>query len=243
MLWLHQAGIPQGGIISPAIANWALDGLQRQLTIVFGPPRWIGGKQVIPKINFVRCADDFKVTGPSKEVLENEVRPVIGSFLRERGLLLSPERTRVTHISEGFDFLGQNVRKYSGKLLIKPSKKNVQAFLTKIRSIINENRTAKQQNLIGLLNPVIKGWADYHRHAVSKRVFARVDSEIWRVLWQWCCRRHSNKGRHWVKHRYFRCIGTRDWIFAAETGERWPDGKPVVTTLRYAAAVPILSFP
>ena len=234
-----EAGTPQGGIISPAIANWTLDGLQRQLAIACGQPRWIGGKQVSSKINFVRYADDFIVTGPSKEVLENEVRPVIERFLRERGLLLSPEKTQITHISEGFDFLGQNVRKYKGKLLIKPSKKNVQAFLTKIRSIISENRTAKQQNLIGLLNPVIKGWADYHRHAVSKRVFARVDSEIWRVLWQWCCRRHPNKGRHWIKHRYFRCVGTRNWTFAAETGARWPDGKPIVTTLRYAAEVPI----
>lgn len=82
---------------------------------------------------------------------------MIEQFLRERGLLLSPEKTRITHISEGFDFLGQNVRKYQGKLLIKPSKKNVLAFLTKIRSIIRENWTAKQRNLIGLLNPVIKG--------------------------------------------------------------------------------------
>nr|WP_288830678.1 group II intron maturase-specific domain-containing protein [uncultured Paraburkholderia sp.] len=191
-----EAGTPQGAILSPPIANWTLDGLQRQLAMTFGQPRWIGGKQISSKINFVRYADDFIVTGPSKEVLENEVRPVIDRFLRERGLLLSPEKTRITHISEGFDFLGQNVRKYNGKLLIKPSKKNVQAFLTQIRSIISENRTAKQQNLIGLLNPVIKGWADYHRHAVSKRVFARVDSEIWRALWQWCCRRHPNKGRH-----------------------------------------------
>ena len=101
---------------------------------------------------------------------------MIERFMQERGLSLSPEKTKVTHISEGFDFLGQNVRKYRGKLLIKPSKKNVQAFLRKIRSIIDENRTAKQQNLIGLLNPVIKGWADYHRHVVSKRIFAHVDS-------------------------------------------------------------------
>ncbi|AME28323.1 group II intron maturase-specific domain-containing protein [Burkholderia sp. PAMC 26561] len=105
--------------------------------------------------------------------------------------------------SKGFDFLGQNVRKYRNKLLIKPSKKNGHAFLRKIRSIINENRTAKQQNLIGLLNPVTKGWADYHRHFVSKRVYARVDSEIWRAVWQWCCRWHPNKGRRWIKHRYF----------------------------------------
>jgi len=234
-----EIGVPQGGIISPAIANWVLDGLQLHLAIAFGPPKWIDGRQISSKINFVRYADDFIVTGPSKEILELEVRPIIERFMQERGLSLSPEKTKVTHISEGFDFLGQNVRKYRGKLLIKPSKKNVQAFLRKIRSIINENRTTKQQYLIGLLNPVIKGWADYHRHVVSKRVFARVDSEIWRALWQWCCRRHPNKGRRWIKHRYFRCIGTRDWIFAAQTGEYWPDGKPIVTTLRYMAEVPI----
>jgi len=104
-------------------------------------------------------------------------------FMRERGLSLSPTKTKITHIAKGFDFLGQNIRKYDGKLLITPAKKNVQAFLTKIRSVVKDNWAAEQKNLIGLLNPMIKGWADYHRHVVSKKVFARVDSEIWRVLW------------------------------------------------------------
>ena len=159
--------------------------------------------------------------------------------MRERGLSLSPTKTKITHVADGFDFLGQNIRKYGGKLLITPSKKNVQAFLTKIRSLVKGNWTAEQKNLIGLLNPMIKGWANYHQHVVSKKVFARVDSEIWRVLWRWCCRRHPNKGKYWIKQRYFHCTGGRTWVFAAVTGAYWPDGKAVMTTLRLAADVPI----
>lgn len=108
------AGTPQGAIISPTLSNMTLDGLEK----VLKPFRR-------RKVNFVRYADDFIVTGASEELLEQEVKPVITRFLTERGLTLSEEKTRVTHIEEGFDFLGQNVRKYNGKLLIKPSKKNV----------------------------------------------------------------------------------------------------------------------
>lgn len=159
--------------------------------------------------------------------------------MRERGLSLSPAKTKITHIADGFDFLGQNIRKYDGKLLIMPSKKNVHTFLTNVRSVVKSNWSASQHNLIGLLNPMIRGWANYHRHVVSKKIFAYVDSAIWRVLWRWCCRRHPSKGRYWIKHRYFRCSGARAWIFAAPTGKYWPDGKAVVTTLRLAADVPI----
>lgn len=238
-LFPTEAGTPQGGIISPALSNWALDGVQQRLATGCGKSRYVAGKLISPKINFVRYADDFIITGPSKEVLEMEVLPVVQGFMRERGLSLSPTKTKITHVADGFDFLGQNIRKYGGKLLITPSKKNVQAFLSKIRSIVKGNWTAEQKNLIGLLNPMIQGWANYHRHVVSKKVFARVDSEIWRVLWRWCCRRHPNKGKYWVKQRYFHCTNSRVWVFAAATGAYWPDGKAVVTTLRLAADVPI----
>jgi RNA-directed DNA polymerase len=97
-------------------------------------------------------------------MLENEVRPLVEQFLNERGLQLSPEKTCITHIEQGFDFLGQNLRKFDGKLLIKPSKKNMHAFLEKIRGIINANKSTSQEELIHSLNPVIRGWANYHRH-------------------------------------------------------------------------------
>jgi hypothetical protein len=123
----------------------------------------------------VRYADDFIITGRSQSQLVNEVLPLVEQFLCERDLELSAEKTHVTHIQNGFDFLGQNIRKYGRKLLIMPAQKNVQAALTKIRGIIEKNKSATQENLINQLNPVIRGWADYHRHCVAKRAFARMD--------------------------------------------------------------------
>ena len=143
------------------------------------------------------------ITGSSKELLEHEVIPVVVDFLKERGLSLSEEKTKITHITEGFDFLGWNMRKYNGKLLIKPSKANVKAHRTKVREIIKANKTAKEVNLIRLLNPVLRGWANYHRHVVAKEAFARNDHAVWSTLWEWAIRRHPNKGKRWVKKSLF----------------------------------------
>jgi RNA-directed DNA polymerase len=152
-------------------------------------------------MNMVRYADDFIITGHSKEWLEHEVRPAVVEFLAERGLVLSPEKTRITHIKDGFDFLGWNIRKYNGKLLMKPSKANVKAHLDKIREIIKANKTAKQASLIRLLNPVLRGWANYHSHVVAKKAFDRVDHEVWSMLWRWAVRRHPKKGARWLKYQ------------------------------------------
>src|SRR5882762_2459358 len=138
--------------------------------------------------------------------LEKEVKPCVEAFLAERGLQLSPEKTRITHISEGFDFLGQNVRKYDGTLLIKPSSKNVKTFLDKVRETIRVDRSAKQETLIELLNPMIRGWANYHRHVVAKRAYTAVDHHIWQALWRWARRRHPNKSCDWVREKYFRTL-------------------------------------
>ncbi|EQD55896.1 RNA-directed DNA polymerase [mine drainage metagenome] len=134
--------------------------------------------------------------------MEREVKPCVEAFLAERGLELSQEKTLITHISEGFDFLGQNVRKYDGKLLIMPSAKNVKAFLDKVRETIRVNRSSKPENLIALLNPMIRGWANYHRHVVAKETYATVDNHIWRALWRWARRRHPNKTGGWVRQKY-----------------------------------------
>lgn len=184
------------------------------------------------KVNIVRYADDFIITGATKEVLENEVRPIVEEFLAARGLTLSPEKTKITHIDDGFDFLGFNVRKYNGKLLTKPAKKNVSAFLGKVRELIKGNKALRQDKLIKALNPMIQGWANYHRHAVARRTFERVRMEIWQCLWQWARRRHPNKGAHWVRRKYFRTNGFRGWVFAVETGDWLRDGKPKLTSLR-----------
>jgi RNA-directed DNA polymerase len=216
-LFPTDAGTPQGGIISPVAANMTLDGLEARLAEKFPQAKAKG-----LKMHMVRYADDFIITGNSKEWLENEVKPAVVEFLAERGLVLSPEKTQITHIKDGFDFLGWNIRKYNGKLLIKPSKANVKAHLDKIREVIKANKTAKQANLIKLLNPVLRGWADYHRHAVAKATFAWVDTNVWSMLWQWAVRRHPNRGARWIKDKYFKSKGSRHWVFTAT--EKQEDG-------------------
>ena len=152
--------------------------------------------------------------GITKEILENEVKPLLMEFIREIGLELSEEKTRITHISDGFDFLGQNIRKYNGKLLIKPAKKNIKNFLQKTRGIVKKNPTARSIHLIGKLNPVIRGWANFHRHVVSKKIFNQVDYEITKAIWKWARRRHPNKPRKWIKKRYFSITEQgRNWCF------------------------------
>jgi RNA-directed DNA polymerase len=173
-------------------------------------------------------------------LLEDEVKPLVEKFLSARGLELSPEKTGITYIDKGFDFLGVNIRKYNGKLLIKPSKKNVKAFLDKVRSVIKDNKTAKQINLIKMLNPIIRGWANYHKSVVAKETFGFVDHEIWRSLWQWATRRHPEKGTRWIGNKYFKTDGNRNWIFAAEEKESaHPDGKQSRVSLSRASDVPI----
>jgi RNA-directed DNA polymerase len=220
-LFPTEAGTPQGGIASPTIANIALDGMETMLTERFGSTQTSINRL---RVRLVRYADDFIITGNSKELLEKEVKPCVEAFLAERGLELSQEKTKITHISEGFDFLGQNVRKYGGKLLIKPSAKNVKAFLESVRDTIRVNRSAKQDTLIDLLNPKIRGWANYHRHVVAKKTYAAVDHHIWRALRRWARRRHPNKLSEWVRQKYFRTLGHRHWVFATQT--RGYDGKP-----------------
>ena len=173
-LWPTKAGTPQGGIISPALANIALDGLELELHKRF---------RQLDKVHVVRYADDFIVTASSRELLENEVEPLVTDFLKVRGLELSPEKTRITHIDDGFDFLGWNVRKYGGKLLIKPSKKSVHIILDRIRSLVRANKATPQSVLIAMLNPQIKGWANYHRCVVAAKAFDQVHFGIWNCLW------------------------------------------------------------
>ncbi len=214
-----EEGTPQGGVISPVLANMALDGLERRLREVYSRNTKKGRPA---KVNFVRYADDFIITGSSRELLENEVKPLVEAFLAERGLTLSPEKTHITHIEDGFDFLGQNIRKYDGKPLIKPSKQNVKRVLNKIRTIIKENKQTPAGLLILKLNPIIRGWARYHRHVNSKVTYSNVDHAIFKALWRWATRRHPKKGNRWIRQKYFKSVGDRNWVFFGEyEGKEW----------------------
>jgi RNA-directed DNA polymerase len=163
------AGTPQGGIISPIYANMALDGLEAAVK---------AATKGLPKIHVIRYADDFIVTSDSSHVLENRVRPAVEAFLAERGLSLSKEKTHITHINTGFDFLGFNVRKYKEKLLIKPAKASIKRLLDKVRDRIKSQPTVSAAVLIRQLNPIIRGWANYYRHVVSKDIFSWVDNRF-----------------------------------------------------------------
>jgi RNA-directed DNA polymerase len=227
-------GTPQGGICSPVLANLALDGLEKKLREKYPKASSLSRKV---KANLVRYADDFIITGSSKELLENEVKPLVEQFMSQRGLELSAEKTRITHIEEGFDFLGQNVRKYNGKVLVKPSKKNVAVLLSKVRKVIKGQAQATAGNLIRQLNPIIRGWANYHRHVSSKQTFVKVDNAIFQALWPWAVRRHPKKSRWWVKDKYFHRIGGQNWLFCGEVEGK--NGKPYRVRLLHASSVTI----
>lgn len=206
-LFPTDAGTPQGGPISPCLANLALDGMERLL------------KDNLPrraKVNFIRYADDFVVTGASKELLETRVKPLIVGFLAERGLMLSESKTKITHVTEGFDFLGWHVQKHMRFLRIVPSKRNATAFYAKVSDRLRELRGARQDEVVFVLNPIIRGWGNYHRVVHSSRTFAKLDHLITRALWCWATRRHPMKGKRWIKRRYFRSNGSRDWLFQTD---------------------------
>ena len=219
-------GTPQGGICSPALANRTLDGLEGLLHERFGARRRARERH---KVHLVRYADDFIITGTSKQLLRDEVQPLVAHFLKERGLELSHEKTSITQVEDGFDFLGQTVRRHGTKILLKPSCKSVRAFLAKIDDIIqHEGGSLTAGQLIARLNPKIRGWALYHRHASSAHTFARVDDVIFKKLWRWARRRHRSKSQRWVKAKYFTRPGDSRWRFR---GRVWDESGGVHTVL------------
>ncbi|TDX32930.1 RNA-directed DNA polymerase [Modicisalibacter xianhensis] len=197
------AGTPQGGIISPVLANLTLDGIEGMLKEHFVRRR---------KVNFIRYADDWLVTGDSKETVET-ARQLIRDFLAVRGLELSQQKTRVTHICEGFDFLGWTFRKFDNDWRMVPSKSSRKRLYAKVREVVRKHRTSKQVSLIAELNPILRGWAQYHRNVSATRIFNQMDHMVWQALWRWAQRRHPNKGKRWIKARYWSRKGSREWVF------------------------------
>lgn len=235
-------GTPQGGTISPTLMNMTLDGLERLLHDRLPTRKKVNGKTHCNKMNFVRYADDFIITGESPEFLREKVLPIVREFLTERGLQLSEEKTVITHIGEGFDFLGKNIRKYNGKLLIRPCKSAVKSFLGKGRDIIKSSKSIKQEILIRRLNPVIRGWVNNQRYVVSSKVFSTVDYEIYKCLWQWAKRRHKKKSRKWIARKYWHDIDSRQWTFSAPYENQGTEGKPLYCKLEYATDTKIIRF-
>ncbi|WP_415072668.1 group II intron reverse transcriptase [Legionella sp.] len=213
VLYPSNQGTPQGGIISPLLANLTLDGLERTIKLQFKRG----------KVHVIRYADDFIITGNSKELLENKVQPAVEKFLAPRELTLSKEKTHITPIQNGFDFLGFNFRKLDSKLRIQPAKKKIKEIRSKIKTIIKTHQQAKTGTLITNLNPIIRGWANYYRHCKSKQVFSYLDHQVFILTWRWANRRHPNKGKRWIKKQYFRVTPHSAWTFCGTT----PDTKSI----------------
>jgi RNA-directed DNA polymerase len=240
VLYPTDDGTPQGGSLSPVLAHRALDGLERILRkqSPHSGPKALQGMN--KQVNLVRYCDDCLITGISQEVLAQEVQPLVTEFLRERGLALSEEKTSLTPIEDGLDFLGQHVRPYNGHFLTRPAKKNVQAFLTDIRKVIKDKKAATAYGLIATRNATIRGWANFHRHAAAKTTFVHVDTAICTALGRWARRRHPTKGKRWVKDRSFGRVGNQHWrVFGTAKDKA---GKPTRTLLCLAAAIPITRY-
>lgn len=200
-------GTPQGGVISPTLANMTLDGLERAVRNAV--PR-LGSR-----VNFIRYADDFIITGKSKHLLVEHVLPVVKQFLAERGLTLSEEKTKFTYIRDGFTFLGQTFRKHGDTLHITPSNEGVLALMRKIGNITRKYVSAPIEQLIKKLNQTLRGWGNYHRHVVASTAFSRVDTYVHEQLSRMLRRRHPNRTKKWLIPRYWVAAG-RLWIFAVK---------------------------
>ena len=202
-----EAGIPQGSPISPCLLVIALSGLEQAVQSVIS-------YQKRDKIHCSIYADDFIITGASEYTLMTKVKPVVEHFLRERDLRLSIKKTKIIDITKGFDFLGMHIRRYNnGKLIIKPAKANVKAFLAKIKKTVQRYQAAKTEELIHELNAQIRGWTNYYRHVCAKDTFQYISKRLFKHLWQWAKKRHPNKSARWRRRKYFRRKGYRNWVF------------------------------
>ncbi len=225
-------GTPQGGVISPLLANVALHGLEEKVKSIAGNNR--------KELKVVRYADDFVVIHKDRETIERAQR-VVADWLGGIGLELKPEKTKTSHTlngeNPGFNFLGFHVRQYEVgkyhtgknphgeplgfKTLIKPSKESIDEHKGRLSEIVTSHKAAPQGALISKLNPVIRGWTNYFKTVVSKETFSDMDKYLWELLWTWAKRRHPNKSKHWIAKKYWSIGQDVQWQFRCktETGE------------------------
>ncbi len=240
-LEITEAGTPQGGVISPLLANIALHELEG---VVMELART---KEEENELTVVRYADDFVVMHKDRSKIE-KAQGVIEKWLREIGLELKAEKTRISHTLEGenpgFDFLGFNIRQYrvgkyqSGrnghgtllgfKTIIKPSDKSIRNHKEQLLQIVRRHKGAPQEAVIAKLNPVIRGWSNYFRTVVSKVTYSSMDKHLWELLWQWAKGRHPNKSGRWIARKYWALTGSDRWRFTGKT-----KGGDIVKLARY----------
>lgn len=247
---------PQGGIISPLLANIAFDGMERLLAeyktvktyqcIKQATGEEYTNKKKSDKYGFIRYADNFIITAEREEDIK-AIIPTIEKLLLERGLELDNNKANLVSIEQGFNFLGFNVRQFNGSCFIVPQKEKVKELLAEIRAWLKAHPTSTQEGVIKNLNPIIRGWGNYYRYGVSQRIFSYVDHEIWKSLWQWSLRRHSKrvgkqkgKGKEWVRKRYFKTFKGNKWTFAINLRNRY--GKNKTIAICQLSKTPIQSY-
>jgi len=237
-LFPTEEGTPQGGVISPLLANIALHGMETYLK------EWLwqsgyrykdkkgrksGKRKTKDELSIIRYADDFLIIHPCLEIIL-KAKEQIGIWLKDIGLEIKPSKTKITHTLEeyegniGFNFLGFTIRQFkvgkyhsgknNGKLLgfktiIKPSKEKSLKHHKQLRDEIRKHKGTSQQALISKLNPIITGWCNYNRTICAKKEFSKQDYLLWFTLWSWAKRRHSRKSAHWIRDKYWKV--ERNW--------------------------------
>ena len=207
---ITEKGTPQGGLLSPLLANIALTGLEEYLNITYKeyhyPEKGIDDYRAQGNFRMVRYADDFVIFAKTREEIK-QVRRILEPYLSERGLELAEDKTKITHTHDGFDFLGFNFRLYKTqndfKCFIKPSKDSIKKAKERIKNIFSECTGHNVDYLIERLNPVIRGIGYFWRISVAKEIFSKIDNYIWNKVYKFIRRLHPNKGWKWIKKRYF----------------------------------------
>ena len=211
-----EEGTPQGGIVSPLLLNVALHGLEgaagvRYRSTADTPIRAVVGSPVV-----VRYADDLVALCHSVEQA-HEVKARLAEWLAPRGLAFNEDKTRIVHVGQsGFDFLGVNVRRYHGKLLIKPSAAALRRIRERLRAEMRALRGSNAAAVLRTMSPIVRGWSAYYRTVVSSDAFSSLDNYMWTLTYKWASHSHRNKSKHWVTARYFGAFNPSrqdKWIF------------------------------
>jgi RNA-directed DNA polymerase len=228
-----EEGTPQGGVISPLLLNVALHGLEEAAGARYrktGPQAGITmpGAPVL-----VRYADDFAVCCRSRQQAE-QIKARLAEWLQPRGLAINEDKTRIVHLSEGFDFLGFNIRRYGAKLLIKPSTAAIRRLRNRLASETRKLRGSNARAVIARLNPIIRGWVAYYRAAVSSKIFSWLDAYLWKLTYKWAKHSHPNKSKTWLVDRYF-------GKFNKFRNDRWVFGDPALVSAQ-GGVVHLLKF-
>jgi RNA-directed DNA polymerase len=255
-------GTPQGGVISPLLANIALHGIENQINQAFpklyksGRETWFHkkGEHFLPP-QLIRYADDFVVIHENLAVVQR-CQQIIAEWLKDIGLELKPSKTRISHTLEkyegnrGFDFLGFNIRQYrvaaeysaknfrgeavGFKTLIKPSKEAIKRHVVKVGKIIDAHKSVPQKGLIQHLNPVIRGWANYYSTVVSKETFSEIDHIVYQQLLAWAKRTHPGTPVKGIVKKCWQTVGKNHWVFATK------ESNEITTRLLKHAETPIV---